>query len=243
MSKFIEFLELEELHQSFEDRKSNKSNKSFYVWNCPICKTEGIDILKGIRRCPDCGTQYKMGDTVEESIPDIDYVRDLNIMQAEIINRHLKKNSNILEIGCAYGDMLQFFKDRSHKVHGVDMVDFKRKEYDFDVFKVKLENVTFDRESFDAIVMIHVIEHLSDPVRCMKKIRSWLKPNGKVFIFTNEADNFPTGCIIDLLQQDTHKQLITEKGFRVLADKSDYKVAEFVHRWDYQIFTILEKRG
>lgn len=236
-SQFIRVLKLGDVYTNYRNRGSAIKDTG-----CPACYTLGKDIFKNIKQCPHCGTQYKLTLAKQEILPDIDYLKDLNVMMAHVIGKYLVKDSSALEVGCAYGDLLHTIQQNyTRNVTGLDLVNIVRENYLFPMRILSLEDVHFSRE-FDAIIMVHVIEHLKNPNWCLSRLNKFLKDNGKIFIFTNEADNFPFGCIEDLVKQETHQQIFTEQGFEHLAVQNDFKVVEFVHRWDYQIFCILEKR-
>ena len=231
---FIKDLELSELYTLYSERDSSDKK-------CPICGSSGKNIFKDIKRCSSCKTQYRLLDAKAELVSDVDYLKDLNIMMGHIIGRYLNPFKPVLEVGCGKGDLLNTLQeDYRAYITGLDINDNKRDGYKFPLYISRLEN--FDPpEIYDDVILTHVIEHFKDPVECLNKINSLLKPNGRVFIFTNEADNFPIGCIEDLLKNPTHQQLITEEGFKILAEKTGFKVVEYIRRWDYQIFTILTK--
>jgi len=53
-----------------------------------------------------------------------------------------------------------------------------------EVAQLDAEHVDYEEGSFDAILMVALIEHLLDPLRAMIRIRALLKPRGFVYIDT-----------------------------------------------------------
>ncbi len=49
------------------------------------------------------------------------------------------------------------------------------------------ESVTLPKNWFDAVFLIHTLEHLDDPVLVLKRIKSWLKPDGRLFLAVPNA--------------------------------------------------------
>lgn len=49
------------------------------------------------------------------------------------------------------------------------------------------EAVTLPKEWFDAVFLIHTLEHLYDPVAVLQRIKSWLKPDGRLFLAVPNA--------------------------------------------------------
>ena len=105
----------------------------------------------------------------------------------------LKKNSDvsILDVGCGMGLMLDSLVEYGN-VSGMDMeseaVDYCKenaikKGNNIDVRKGSLPNeVPFDKETFDYIFALDVIEHVKNDVRALMKLYSLLKPSGKLIL-------------------------------------------------------------
>lgn len=94
----------------------------------------------------------------------------------------------LLDIGCAAGFFLQDARDAGWEVTGIDIakpaLDFAKKELDLDVSYGRLVDKQYPDNSFDAITMFDLIEHLYTPLNELKEIHRILKPGGVVFIFT-----------------------------------------------------------
>jgi 2-polyprenyl-3-methyl-5-hydroxy-6-metoxy-1,4-benzoquinol methylase len=43
-------------------------------------------------------------------------------------------------------------------------------------------------ERFDAVFLIHTLEHLDDPVELLRRIGTWLTPNGRLFLVVPNAN-------------------------------------------------------
>lgn len=91
---------------------------------------------------------------------------------------------DILEIGADAGGASFYMKERGHNVEAVEIC----KEYaermeakGIKVYNTLFENIEFDKK-YDIIVALEVIEHFSNPVRCIDKIYDLLKEGG-YFIF------------------------------------------------------------
>ncbi|GAC1387363.1 MAG: hypothetical protein NVS1B7_1530 [Candidatus Saccharimonadales bacterium] len=106
----------------------------------------------------------------------------------------IKPNSRILDIGCSSGRLGEaLIKDKNAYVVGLDLDDD-----DIELAKKNLNeahklNIEKDKVShlgkFDMIIMADVIEHLVDPVKALKKIRSLLNPKGElIFSIPNMAN-------------------------------------------------------
>jgi len=91
---------------------------------------------------------------------------------------------NILEIGADAGGATRYMIKRGHNVEAVelfkDYADKLTKE-GIKVYNDLFENINFNKK-YDLIVALEVIEHFSDPLKCINKIYNLLNTDG-YFIF------------------------------------------------------------
>jgi len=94
------------------------------------------------------------------------------------------EDGKVLEIGCGTGGRLQKLKELGWSVFGIEMsgkmTEYIRTARKIDVINDNTENVEFPNNTFDAIVMSMVLEHLYDPFEQLKRITKWLKPGGEL---------------------------------------------------------------
>ncbi len=105
------------------------------------------------------------------------------------------KDKTFLDIGCAVGVFLLDLESRGWDAHGTDIsksaVDYCCSK-GLKVRQGTLEEVNYPDESFDFIVMHHVIEHIPSPANTLKEIMRILKPGGRLFIKTPCCDSIPS---------------------------------------------------
>ena len=97
----------------------------------------------------------------------------------------------LLEIGCGSGKRLSRLATLGWKVEGQE-VDEKawaaaKAKYPFEVHLGDLHALALNADSFDAVVMNHVIEHVHAPVELLREIRRLLKPGGQLIVATPNA--------------------------------------------------------
>jgi ubiquinone/menaquinone biosynthesis C-methylase UbiE len=93
--------------------------------------------------------------------------------------------SNIIEIGCNTGYMIDELKRFSGNVCGVDIdrsVVYQAKLKAHDVFVCDAENLAFPDDLFDAVISIHVIEHIVDIAQAIREFARILKPGGTMIL-------------------------------------------------------------
>lgn len=96
----------------------------------------------------------------------------------------------MLEIGCASGSYLDLMARRGWQVAGVeygkDAAAFSRAR-GFTVHAGPLETAPEPEEPFDLVTGWMVVEHLLEPVACLRKLASWTRPGGWLAISVPNA--------------------------------------------------------
>ncbi|MEO6219344.1 MAG: class I SAM-dependent methyltransferase [Ginsengibacter sp.] len=100
-------------------------------------------------------------------------------------NKTGRKQGNILDIGCGTGAFLNTMKKANWKVTGLEPDETARKKA-LDLYDLQLNTseklFSLPNESFDAITMWHVLEHVHDLHEYTNQVKSLLKPNGRLFV-------------------------------------------------------------
>jgi len=93
----------------------------------------------------------------------------------------------LLEVGCGNGKLLKRMQDFGWQVTGTDFDDnavAAARSRNLDVRSGPLAAQQFAQGSFDAIVLKHVIEHVTEPIAELTLCASLLKPGGKLVLLT-----------------------------------------------------------
>jgi SAM-dependent methyltransferase len=75
----------------------------------------------------------------------------------------------------------------------------------------------FDDASFDGVVLKDVLEHVGDPVALVRDVRRVLRPGGKVFASSPDAQRW-------VWDDYTHRRPFTRKSFRLLFADRGFEV-------------------
>jgi SAM-dependent methyltransferase len=94
----------------------------------------------------------------------------------------------LLDVGCGSGRFLADMKALGWDAAGVEFdpkaAEVARTHYGLDVRPGSVHDAGFEPESFDAVTLSHVIEHLPDPVETLARCRQLLKPGGRLVMVT-----------------------------------------------------------
>lgn len=131
-----------------------------------------------------------------------DYMKRFYLNSFKIIDNYLKTNYKgfnksqikILDIGCATGYFLSFFKKNKYKnLTGIDPAPECRRVAK-KLFDLKILSLPFSeyktKEKFDLIIFSSVLEHISDLDNNLSKATLLLKDKGLMFISVPDGDNF-----------------------------------------------------
>lgn len=109
--------------------------------------------------------------------------RNLRLRFIPVIDSFSTKK-NILEIGADAGGATRYMIEKGHNVEAIELFkDYADKlmEEGITVYNDLFENINFNKK-YDIIVALEVIEHFSDPLKCINKIYDLLNDGG-YFIF------------------------------------------------------------
>jgi 2-polyprenyl-3-methyl-5-hydroxy-6-metoxy-1,4-benzoquinol methylase len=162
-------------------------------------------------RCKGCGAFFRpVGSTISADAypqgygtygnPESPFIQSrinstANHRRAEFLES-IRKPGTILDVGCGSGFFLAHLRSRGWQVHGlepaVEHVAFARNV-------LGLPNVIqgtwppakgFSRQ-FDAVTMIHLIEHMPDPMTALTAARYSLCERGTVLLETPNSESWP----------------------------------------------------
>jgi SAM-dependent methyltransferase len=96
----------------------------------------------------------------------------------------------VLDVGCGPGLLLDEARRRGWTAHGVELSTWavgQARARGIDVFNGTLEEAAYQDAHFDAVFMVDVLEHLTDPVRTLAEITRVLRPGGVLCLVTPDA--------------------------------------------------------
>lgn len=115
------------------------------------------------------------------------------VKTAAFLASQLPDNHHVLDAGCGSGYVSEGMAARLN-LTGVDIeqasVDFCRKNRKGKFVQSNLEALPFKDSTFDLIIFTNTIEHLEDPFPVLKELKRVLKPKSKIFVTTENCDNF-----------------------------------------------------
>lgn len=171
----------------------------------------GVAQVNQIVRCLDCGLMYAnprrdSADVVLlEEEEDFDWAdRDPQMFEKEqiqladtagtrdLLRRLHPEGGTAIEIGSSFGFQLREFQRQGWEVLGIEpnhnSARYANQELGIPTRPTILEEADVADEAADVVIMLHVIEHVPDPVGTLREIFRVLKPGGHLVLETPRYD-------------------------------------------------------
>ena len=110
-----------------------------------------------------------------------------SLLDFSVMYLPFRPGGRLLEVGCGSGRMLKDMENLGWQVEGIDfdaaaVRNCRRKG--LSVYLGGLEDGRYAEDSFDAVVMSHLIEHVPDPLSLIRATHRILKPGGYLVAVT-----------------------------------------------------------
>ena len=166
-------------------------SKNYYLKDCPLGHKSSLfnstfQLPEGtLRSCSSCGqlvssctkevydSTMQEFDTPEGTSPSGKAIKrafKVASSQLKLIQRYLKKPAEdikLLDLGCSSGSFLEAAKQLGFQVEGLEPAHkaaMTAREKGFTVHIGTIDSIHLPANSFDAITLFEVIEHIPDPV-------------------------------------------------------------------------------
>ena len=146
------------------------------------------------------------------------------------------RSGRLLDVGCAAGFFLVEAK-RYFEPHGVEISEYSarvaRERFGLDVFNGTLQDAHFAPNSFDAITMWDVIEHLPDPKAVLIEASRILKPGGTLVLTTGDIGSAyarRVGPHWHLLEPPWHLYYFSRATMRAMGEAAGLRLKSYVSR-------------
>ena len=168
----------------------------------------------------------------------------------------ISRRGRLLDVGCGSGAFLLYMQDCGWQVAGVEpdpraREQTKRRLGDAAQIVASLEDPSLQPDSFSAVTLSHVIEHVVDPAATLRQCHRLLEPGGLLECVTPNtaslgARSFGPAWLhwdpprhLHLFDPVTLERVVREAGFSVERVATPASTAHFV----WQASALLERQG
>lgn len=149
------------------------------------------------------------------------FTREMSVIETMYIGSTAP--GKLLDVGCGNGHFLSVMQAAGWQVTGVEpdptAAELTSRRLGIEVFPGELHVAGFQPDTFDAITLHHVIEHVSDPRSLIAECVRILKPNGRMTVVTpniNSLGSAVFGRSWRGLEPPRHFHLFCRDTLRVL---------------------------
>jgi len=208
---------------------------------CPICASRARwafdSRFVSVHRCEDAKCSHLFAVDVGSDhglmhVQDSDAVVSMYAERNERLidfwehRRFATGSSKLLDVGAGTGHLARSLKQR---LPGIEMLCVEQSEslrnrlaeQGFEV-AANLDAIASER-SFDAILLIEVIEHVADPVGFLARLRSCLDRDGRVFLTTPCGELRNGSRTTNAYDTPEHVQFFSERSLRLAVQKAGFR--------------------
>ena len=158
----------------------------------------------------------------------------------------LQNYENVLEIGSGYGffmEMLNNNPERKFNIEGIEIGQFRLDNFVGGAPVHNINVLTDDipqalYQKYDCVICMHVLEHISQPVLFLEKVKGFLKPGGNVIF---EVPNI--NCFLGEISAEyksfmyiyDHCSYYSQDTLRLVFEKAGYNVKNIC---TYELYSI-----
>lgn len=153
---------------------------------CDGCGLGSLNPLPGPERIREFYPAEYYGSPTAKFEPLVEYgVRLGARLRVRTLLSGLPRGSRVLDVGCGRGVMLRALLDLGHEAHGVEITPEAAAGADSRAqvrIAPDLADAEYETNSFDAVILWHVFEHLPHPQETLEELRRIIRPGGRLIL-------------------------------------------------------------
>jgi SAM-dependent methyltransferase len=195
---------------------------------CPRCG----HIIRDLKMCPAGARSQAYGGSEEFDRFRLFFTRRRLLRLLSSLDR--KGPLNILEIGYGGGQLLKLFQDRGHRVWGVEVCPPRGtlieriRSRGGRLFEEGLDQADLPAATMDLIYLVHVAEHLSNPMAGFRALSECARPGALLYLITPNGRSAGLRVFGDRwwhLEDPTHRRFFTPRSIRAALRQVGFRIA------------------
>jgi SAM-dependent methyltransferase len=219
------------------------SGKLFEIWQCGNCS---LRFTQDVPAADEIGPYYKSEEYISHTesnkgIVNAMYLQvrkyTLSLKRELIADATGVKNGALLDVGAGTGAFVNYMQNAGWRAEGVepDGEAIKRAASTYGIqLKASAELFNFAENSFDAITLWHVLEHVHDLHEYITQLKKICKPGGRIFIAvpnytSHDAEYY--GEYWAAYDVPRHLYHFSPASMQVLMDKHNCRIEKIHPMW------------
>lgn len=172
---------------------------------CILCGQETFGTINNpynitIAKCEGCGLMYQYPRPSKELIEHLyedeeyfeSYMDERGAFQKKFFRYRFdallkhKQAGRVLDVGAASANFVSVACERGWDAYALELsqvvAEHAKQILNAEILNCTIEETSFERNFFDVVHVSYVLEHMYNPISSLKKVRTWLKPDGLVII-------------------------------------------------------------
>ena len=229
------------------------TGESFQILKCRNC---GFRFTNPRPEAGELGKYYESSEYISHSdnrqglfATAYQQVRKYTLGQKYALIKKFHSNGEILDIGCATGQFLNYLSKHGWKTTGI-VPDEKTRERAISEFGLQVfpeeQLYVLRKSSFDVITMWHVLEHVSGLNDRLDQIRNLLKPGGTFIVAVPNSNSYDAkkyGIHWAGYDLPRHLYHFTMEDIKTLIEKYGFKIVKmYPMRFDAFYVSLLSEK-
>lgn len=156
-----------------------------------------------------------------------------DIVEGSVMWLNGSRPGKLLDVGCGDGRFLARMQKLGWEVTGAELdgqaAEVARERFGLHVYEGVLEEIAFPDDTFDAITMNHVVEHLPDPIGTFRECKRVLKKGGRLVVTVPNIGSLGHRLYQEAwrgLEPPRHLFLFSPSTLRACVERSGLQVLE-----------------
>ena len=219
----------------------NLRENNTLVVHCEECHLEFVNPLPTVEEMQKHYQKEMTGNELESGLHS-NYILErqtriksfskLYNSRLSVIESLYSGKGNLLDIGCGAGFFLNCAKERGWNCHGLEIlpeyIKFAHENFALDNIRLESldESLSYGANTFDVITLWDLIEHLRNPLDCLKRIHYSMKPGGLLVMWTPNVKNavflkenwvgYKTLQHFYFFSRNSLNQMLEKAGFKIV---------------------------
>jgi len=153
-----------------------------------------------------------------------------------------KRNGNFLDVGAGVGTLMHVARTQGFTTHGVEVSEwasaYARDERGLNMVTGTLEDAAYPDAYFDVIVINHVLEHVTAPLKLLCEAHRILKDDGMLVVGVPNIGSIMARIMRERwlsLRPEEHLWHFAPYTLRLLLDRADFRELWFESRDNYSV--------